>query len=283
MANEAKVALITGGAAGMGYAVASRLADDGWKIVIVDLNENLGASAVESLGSMAIFIAADVTKYWDQAAAFEKAFATHNRIDFVFANAGISGNADFYNETQTWAPEPPATLVEEVCLKGMIFTSYLAMHYMRRNKPKGGVIISTASGKSRKPLALITLTWSLVQTAASIYASPDLPLYTAAKHGVLGLMRSMSEELQRENIRVNSILPGAIRTTLHSESTWDQFPSGDFTPIEEVVNTVVGMVNDDSTGKAMEISAGKTYNRTQPEFADDTMRRIMTGKSYKEG
>jgi len=265
MANGNKTAIVTGGAAGMGLAVAPKLIQDGWSVTIVDLNERLGTDVAVSLGKNAAFVQADVTRYSDQVAAFETTFGAYGRIDFVFANAGIAGKADFYDAPTSWPPEPPSMLVEDICLRGVIYTSHLAMQYMRRNKPVGGVIVTTAS-------------------AASIYASPELPLYAAAKHGVLGLMRSMSIPLKAEGIRVNSILPGAIRTTLHSEDTWEQFPKDDFTPIEEVVDAVLSVVNDPSaTGKALEISAGEVFDRAQLGFSNETMRRIMTGKSYKAG
>lgn len=108
-----------------------------------------------------------------------------------------------------------------------------------------------------------------------------MPLYTAAKHGILGLMRSLSEQLAPENIRVNSILPGAIRTTLHTQAIWDQFPQKDFTPVDEVVKAVLGLVQDPTaTGQAMEISAGETFDRRQPDYCNETMKRVMQGKSY---
>jgi 15-hydroxyprostaglandin dehydrogenase (NAD) len=91
----------------------------------------------------------------------------------------------------------------------------------------------------------------------------------------------MSHQLTDEGIRVNSILPGAIRTTLYSDDIWTQFPKDDFTPVEEVVNTVMSLVSDETaTGRAMEISAGETFDRRQPEYCNETMRRIMEGKSY---
>lgn len=94
-------------------------------------------------------------------------------------------------------------------------------------------------------------------------------------------MRAMSHQLKDEGIRVNSILPGAIRTTLYSDDIWTQFPKDDFTPVEEVVNTVMSLVSDETaTGRAMEISAGETFDRRQPEYCNETMRRIMEGKSY---
>ncbi|CAK7228649.1 hypothetical protein SEUCBS140593_006985 [Sporothrix eucalyptigena] len=266
------VAIITGGGAGMGLAVATALVKDDWRVALLDVNSAVGKAAAASLAgeknqddkeSLCLFIRTDVTKYDELRAAFEAvAKRWGGNIDFVFANAGIAGKPDFYDEVEG-EPQEPSLLVEEICLRGVVFTSHLAMHYMRRNTPTpGGVIVSTAS-------------------AASIYASPELPLYTAAKHGVLGLMRSMSIQLAPEGIRVNSILPGAIRTMLHSKSIWDQFPVGDFTPIEEVVETVLGLVRDPTTtGRAMEISAGETFDRRQMAYCNETMQRIMQGKSY---
>ncbi|KAF7559281.1 hypothetical protein G7046_g4884 [Stylonectria norvegica] len=262
MRSTSKVALITGGVAGMGLAVAKALVREGWVVTLADRDEKQAEIAIESLGARAEFIRMDVTEYLQQLEAFQKTFEKHGRLDFVFANAGIAGKADFYNMPESWPPNPPSFAVEEVCLRGVINTSYLAMQYMRRNEPPGGVIVMTAS-------------------AASIYASPELPLYAAAKHGVLGLMRSMSLPLRQENIRVNAILPGAIHTTLHSESIWDQFDIRDFTPIEEVVSTVMDLVKDSqATGKALEISAGEVVDRKQHEFSNTTMEKVMQGKSY---
>ena len=145
-----KVAIVTGGAAGMGFAVASKLIQDtGWEVILVDLNEKVGLDAVASLGGSARFVKADVTKYEEQLAAFETAFNLHSRLDFVFANAGIAGKADFYDITDLWPPKAPSLIVEDVCLRGIIYSCHLGMHFMRRNKIiRGGVIVTTASGMS---------------------------------------------------------------------------------------------------------------------------------------
>lgn len=277
----------------MGFAVASALVKDGWIVTLVDVNKDTGETAAVSLGDHCQFIGADVTEYDQLRHVFEAVFLKFERIDFVFANAGIAGRADFYNKAECWPPTEPNLLVEEICLRGVIFTSHLAMHFMRRNKIAGGVIISTASGMSFNTsptpmdnsvtfLLFIPFAFDiLTREAASIYASPELPLYAAAKHGVLGLMRSMSEQLKPENIRVNSILPGAVRTTLHSTTIWDQFPQSDFTTIEQIVRTVLDLIADvTATGRAMEISSGETFNRKQHDYCNETMRKVMEGKSY---
>ncbi|KAF2648442.1 NAD(P)-binding protein [Lophiostoma macrostomum CBS 122681] len=257
------VALITGGASGMGFGVAERLCRDGWAVVVVDLNEQQGAKAIETLGrNSAHFIRANVTDYREQASAFEEAVKVYGRLDFVFANAGIIGKADFYDHADQLLPKPPSLAVQDICLTGVIYTSHLALNYMRRNSPGGGVIVMTAS-------------------AASLYATPDLPIYTSSKHGVLGLMRSMSVKLEKEGIRVNCILPGAIKTSLFSDDKWSQFGQDDFTPLEEIVEATMQLLNDKTaTGKAIEISKGEVFDRQQPPFCNSTMERIMTGASY---
>lgn len=116
----------------------------------------------------------------------------------------------------------------------------------------------------------------MTSSAAGIYPSYSLPLYAAAKHGVVGLMRSIAPSLAKENIRVNCTLPGAVRTNLCSGDVWDMFPKEQFTTLENIVDTVVTLLEDQSlTGKAAEISMGKVYYREQHEFLDEQMKAIM--------
>ena len=94
-------------------------------------------------------------------------------------------------------------------------------------------------------------------------------------------MRSLSSKLIHERIRVNCILPGAIRTSLHSSETWSQFDQNDFTPMQEIISTVMELLNDSTAnGCALEVSKGEVFDRTQPPFANDAMRRIMTNSAY---
>ena len=91
----------------------------------------------------------------------------------------------------------------------------------------------------------------------------------------------MSSKLASENIRVNCVLPGAIRTALHSNETWSQFAQDDFTPIGEIVSTVLDLVNNlSANGRAMEVSKGEVFDRAQPSFANAAMKKIMTKSTY---
>ena len=112
--------------------------------------------------------------------------------------------------------------------------------------------------------------------AAGIYPSPSLPVYAAAKHGVVGLMRSLAPMLANENIRVNCTLPGAVQTNLCSEDTWSNFPQQQFTTTAQIVDSVARLLDDSSiTGKAVEISKDNWYYREQHEFCDEAQKRVM--------
>jgi 15-hydroxyprostaglandin dehydrogenase (NAD) len=175
----------------------------------------------------------------------------------VYANAGIVERNNFYAETKLPPPKLPL-LVMDVCLTGVVYSTYLGMHYMRQNPGKsGGSII-------------------MVSSAAGIYPSYQLPLYAAAKHGVVGFMRSLAPVMAKENIRVNCTLPGAVRTNLCDSETWDMFPEQQFTTVDNIVSAVTGLLEDRSlTGKAAEISQGKVYYRDQHEFCDEQMKMVM--------
>jgi NAD(P)-dependent dehydrogenase (short-subunit alcohol dehydrogenase family) len=126
---------------------------------------------------------------------------------------------EFYSSHDQLPPPPLPLLCQNVCLTGVEYASYLAMHYMRQNPVKGGTIIMTSSGTiTFSSIFSIRLTFFL---AAGIYASPALPIYVAAKFGVVGLMRSLAPKLIQENIRVNCTLPGVVRTNLCDEDTWN--------------------------------------------------------------
>jgi NAD(P)-dependent dehydrogenase (short-subunit alcohol dehydrogenase family) len=149
-----KVALITGGASGMGLAVAQRLAATGtWTLHLVDLNQEAGDAAVEALsasGAAAHFHAVNVTSYESLSGAFEAAFKVGGRLDFVFANAGIVERHSFYEmpKTEGAAPPPPPNLLTlDVNLNAVVTTAYLALHYFRLspNRSQDASLVMTAS------------------------------------------------------------------------------------------------------------------------------------------
>lgn len=259
----------------MGLAVAKALASrGGWSIHILDLNAEAGEKAVASLGSIATFHKTNVADYDSIASSFKAAFAKDRRLDFVFANAGIGEKTSFYRDHDTEGIEPPEApaegiLIIDVCLKSVICTSWLAQHYFRLS-PKGN-------------------DRNLVMTAScgGIYPSFYSATYSAAKHGVVGHMRSIAPQFWRAHgIRVNAICPGTVKTNLLNESEWETFPPEYFTPIEKIVEVVLIMIDgrDDSEkgknlgemrGRAIEISGKNHYYREAPEYSDEGMRAVM--------
>ncbi|OCK82590.1 NAD(P)-binding protein [Lepidopterella palustris CBS 459.81] len=263
-----KVALITGGGSGMGLHLTKYLAENGWHVSILDIDEKNGkAAAAETKG---IFNKANVASYDDMAKAYENTWQTYGHIDFVFANAGILEAADFYKQQETLPPPPPNFLTMDVNLHGAINAVYLGMHYMRRNPLKGGVVVVTGS-------------------AAGIYANSAMPLYGSAKHGVVGLVRGAGRRLAKEGIRINTILPGPVDTNILASSAVPLFAEGKGNPFgpevyttpQNIIDAVMGLVNDpEAAAKVLEVSRWNVYERAQPEFSDDNMRIVLTGTVY---
>ncbi|MFQ5824002.1 MAG: SDR family NAD(P)-dependent oxidoreductase [bacterium] len=194
---EGKVAVITGGASGIGFGTAKRLAELGAKIVVLDIIEENGAKAVKeikSLGGKAIFIKCDVRSNSDCKNAVEGTIKEFGKIDILFNNAGIAirKNTVDLNE-EDW------DLAVDVTLKGIYMLSHYVIPYMIKNG--GGSIINSGSG------------WSLK-------GGPNAVSYCAAKGGVLNLTRAMAIDHGKHNIRVNCVCPGDVDTSLlRSECT----------------------------------------------------------------
>jgi NAD(P)-dependent dehydrogenase (short-subunit alcohol dehydrogenase family) len=145
MMSDAKVAIITGAASGMGLEVARLLAKQNrWALHLFDLNEKAGAEAATELS--ATFYKVDISSYESLANAFDAVFQTTKRLDFVFANAGVFEWSSFWEVHGSAGPPPemPWSVVD-VNLKGTMNTCYLAQHYFRQDGRKNGSLVLTAS------------------------------------------------------------------------------------------------------------------------------------------
>ncbi|KAF4631751.1 hypothetical protein G7Y89_g6380 [Cudoniella acicularis] len=283
--------LITGGASGIGLAVAQALStstSDTWSIHLVDLSATAGEKAATSLN--ATFHLCDVTSYTSIANCFKTIFVTERRLDFVFANAGIAEKGNFYAKHPETGIEPPPRYdlkCVDICLDSVIWTVYLALHYFRLSLLDGGTdrnIVMTAS-------------------CGGIYPSYYSPTYSAAKHGVVGFMRSVAKHFWfNDRIRVNAICPGVVKTNLLTAKEWENFPEEFFTPVEKIVETVVMLVGrkDDVSvdetridgvkadkrgvlwGEAVEISGGRHYFREANKVCDDAMMAVMKATDIEE-
>ncbi|OQV04118.1 hypothetical protein CLAIMM_09057 isoform 1 [Cladophialophora immunda] len=259
-----RVALVTGGASGMGLAVVESLVDRGWGVTIVDKDGSAGEQVAKRLGAQVMFLEANVTSYEEQAQAFTATWRRWNRLDLVFANAGISDRTDIIEpaeERDDGAPPEPDTLVMDVCLRGVVYTSYLALHFFRKNESKEGSLVMTSS-------------------IAGIYAAPGVSVYGASKHGVIGLTRSLAYRLQRrgERITVNSICPALVATGLVNPDLVKRVPEQYITPAATIVKAVLGFVEDRGvTGEVAECSGKEIFYRPGLPFSNEGSKWLMTG------
>ncbi|KAL2014361.1 hypothetical protein VTN00DRAFT_1886 [Thermoascus crustaceus] len=270
-----KVAVITGGASGMGLAVAKALAESGgWNVHLLDINEERGIQAAKELPN-ASFHKTDVNQYSSLATTFKTIFIDSGRLDFVFANAGVIERKNFYARHPEGADPPPEPdqLSIDVDLKGVISTSYLALHYFRQSpgKGQGASLVMTAS-------------------CGGLYPSYYSPLYSAAKHGVVAFMRSIASHFRLDGIRVNAICPTIVQTNLLHKAGWANFPQYLFIPAESIEKVVLLLIDGqdmvdangkevpaaETYGRAVEMSGANYYFREQPEYCDDEMRQVMT-------
>lgn len=230
------------------------------------MNPTTGAAAASSMPN-ATFHRADVTDYSSLGAAFEATYKQHGQLDFVFANAGIVEKDSFYasHDTGTAPPPPPNMLSIDIDLKAVVSTAWLAQHYFRLNtQRKAGSLVMTSS-------------------VGGLYAVPFCPMYSAAKHGVLGFMRSIAGQYYKnDGIRVNAICPGNVRTNILTETEWASLKDTYFTPVENVIKAVENFVDADGEegrellwGKTAEISGDRVHWREQVDFGDEDMRKAM--------
>jgi len=243
---------------------ARQLSKDGWEISIADMNEKTGQAAAEEVGG--IFTKVDVTSYASQAKAFEHTWEKFGHIDFVFANSGILDVEDFYTKHETLPPKEPSLLTSKVSCDGAIYSSFLALHYYRQNPVKECSLI-------------------MVSSASALYEAAILPIYCTAKCAVIGLTRSLGKELQKENIRVNAILPGAVPTNiglpvrLVELGIKPTLPDDKITKPEHIVAAITELLDDPNAfAVTMEVSAGNRYRRQKPEYPDETMAFLMGEK-----
>ncbi|KAL1894051.1 hypothetical protein Sste5346_006193 [Sporothrix stenoceras] len=211
-----KVAIVTGGASGIGEAIVTALADRGARVVIGDVNTAAGQALEASLVASkreARFFEVDVTD-WPSIRAFfsSAADAFGGRIDLVFANAGIGERNTVWTDLLDEGGElaAPDFSVIDVSLRGAVYTSKLALHYFRKAPStdafdRGLVITGSTSSYNERP---------------------NLPLYSAAKHGVIGLMRALRHVVAAdpvEKIHVGAIAPGGTETALFPSRAADAF------------------------------------------------------------
>src|SRR5215216_1597226 len=254
---ENKVALITGAGSGIGLESARLFAREGARVVVVDMNDSAGQAAVEELraaGSEAVYFHADVSKAADAEGMIRAAEERFGRLDVMFNNAGISHPKDddaVATEEDVW------DLTMNVNLKGVFLGCKYGIPALRR--AGGGSIINTASF-----------------VAVLGAATPQLA-YTASKGGVLAMTRELATIHARENIRVNALCPGPLRTPLlmqylnteeRRQRRLVHIPMGRFGEAKEMAYAALFLASDESsfvTGTDFLVDGGITSAYVTPE------------------
>jgi NAD(P)-dependent dehydrogenase (short-subunit alcohol dehydrogenase family) len=227
-----RVAVVTGGASGIGLASVRRLASEGARVVVADLNAEAGKRTAEEVSGL--FVPVDVT----DPEAVERLFATAHRefgsVDVAFNNAGISPPEDdsiLDTGLEAWRK------VQEVNLTSVYLCCKAVIPYMRAQGK--GSIINTAS-------------FVAVMGAATSQIS-----YSASKGGVLSMTRELGVQFAREGIRVNALCPGPVNTPLlqelfakdaeRAQRRLVHVPMGRFAEPEEIAAAVAFLASDDSS------------------------------------
>jgi NAD(P)-dependent dehydrogenase (short-subunit alcohol dehydrogenase family) len=242
-----KVALITGGASGIGRATALTFAREGAKLVIADMNEDGGQQTVHMItenGGEATFVQVDVTSASAVEALISKTVETYGRLDCAHNNAGISSGVRALTADY---PEERWQQVIAVNLTGV----WLCMKYEipQMLSQGGGTIVNTAS-------------------IAGLIGGAGGAAYTASKHGVVGLTKTAALEYAQQGIRVNCVCPGYIQTPMTASNLSDperqaqiiaREPLGRVGTPEEVAEAVVWLCSDAAsfvTGHTMTVDGG---------------------------
>jgi len=186
-AGAARVALLTGGASGIGLAVARALAADGVRVVLGDRDEQAGQSAAAEVGG--VFVETDVGDPEQVRAAVDVARREDGRLDLVVLNAGITTGETPIDRIDL----DRYRTIMAVNVDGVVFGIQAALPVLRQGG--GGAIVLTASLSGLTPY-------------------PQDPIYSMTKHAVVGLTRSLADPLQADGITINCICPGFVSTAL---------------------------------------------------------------------
>jgi NAD(P)-dependent dehydrogenase (short-subunit alcohol dehydrogenase family) len=232
MMMDRKVAIVTGGNSGIGRATAIALAREGAKVTVAARRASEGEETVrlvKEAGSDAIFVKTDVAIENDVKSLVEKTVDTYGKLDYAVNNAGIG-------EKMTPLVEQTSEKFDQIMntnVRGVWLSMKYEIPMMIKNG--GGAIVNTSSG-------------------AGLVGFPQMPVYIASKHAVLGLTKSAALEYAKSGIRINAIAPGGVETDMLMQTVGDdhQFletfrsmhPIGRIGRPEEIANTIVWLLSD---------------------------------------
>jgi NAD(P)-dependent dehydrogenase (short-subunit alcohol dehydrogenase family) len=246
---DGKIAIVTGAASGMGKATAILFAKEGAKVVVADIQDELGKETVKIItegGGNAVFVHTDVRKVDDVKNMIKTTVDTYGKLDILFNNAGVFGAM---SPIILW-PDEIMDNVVATHIKGV----WNGMKYGSQQmfKTGGGTIINSAS-------------------VTGYLACPMMAAYAASKAGVISLTKSAAVEMAKRKVRVNCIAPGAIETPMLMNSVGQaglpdvvkSIPMGRVGKPEEIAQAVLFFASDDSsyvTGQVLAVDGGMAPN-----------------------
>jgi NAD(P)-dependent dehydrogenase (short-subunit alcohol dehydrogenase family) len=229
---DQKVAIVTGGNSGIGRATAIALAREGAKVTVAARRASEGEETVRLIkeaGSDAIFVKTDVTIENDIRSLVEKTVDTYGRLDYAVNNAGIG-------EKMTPLVEQTSEKFDQI-MNTNVRGTWLSIKYgiPEMIKNGGGAIVNTSSG-------------------TGLVGFPQMSVYIASKHAVLGLTKSAALEYAKSGIRINAIAPGGVETDMLIQTVGDDHrfletfrsmhPIGRIGRPEEIANAVLWLLSD---------------------------------------
>ncbi len=242
---EGKRAIVTGGASGIGMGVSARLAGEGARVAIWDMNDEALSAAREQIGSGTVAIRVDITDPDAVQAACEETRAALGGIDILVASAGITGP----NTTLWEYPVDAWRQVIDVNLNGLFYCNRAVVPAMLEGGYGRIVNVASVAGKE---------------------GNPNASAYSASKAAVIGLTKSLGKELAKNNITVNCVTPAAVRTPIfdqmsqtHIDFMLSKIPMGRFGTVEEVTALITWLASEEcsfTTGGVFDVSGGRaTY------------------------
>ena len=241
---KGRVAVITGGARGIGYAVATRMLQSGASVVLWDVTaDRLKTSQAElsKLGKVETHVV-DITDEPQVLAAADAAVKALGKIDILVNSAGITGP-----NVKTWEySSKDFRQVQDINLIGTFHCCKAVVAPMMKNDYGRIINIASIAGKD---------------------GNPNAPAYSASKAAVIGLTKSLGKELAQTGIRVNALTPAAAKTEMFSQMTeahinfmLSKIPMNRFVTVEEIAGMIAWMASEEcsfTTGAVFDISGGR--------------------------
>lgn len=236
-----QVAVVTGGANGIGFSVAERLSKSGASVKIWDLDIEAAQTAAETINAEAV--ECDITDWISVQNATETSINASEKIDILVNSAGIAGPNDTVVDYDNKAWDQ----IISVNLTGTYYVNKAVVPHMKANGYGRIVNIASVAGKD---------------------GNPNASAYSASKAGVIALTKSLGKELADSNIAVNCVTPAAARTAIfdqmsqeHIDYMLSKIPRGRFVEVKEISSMIAWMVSSENsftTGAVFDLSGGRS-------------------------